>query len=62
MVLVTGATGNNGAEIVKRLVGQNVQVRAIVRNRDRASAAVSFHARDIYGLLSRHIQIYSPSR
>lgn len=38
MILVTGATGSNGTEIVKRLATRNVQVRAMVRNRDRASA------------------------
>lgn len=38
MILVTGATGNNGVEIVKRLAAQNVQVRAMVRSRARASA------------------------
>jgi uncharacterized protein YbjT (DUF2867 family) len=36
MILVTGATGSNGTEIVKRLSAQNVQVRAMVRNPDRA--------------------------
>lgn len=38
MILVSGATGSNGTEIVKRLATRNVQVRAMVRNRDRASA------------------------
>jgi uncharacterized protein YbjT (DUF2867 family) len=38
MILVTGATGNNGIEIIKRLAARNVQVRAMVRDRDRASA------------------------
>ena len=39
MILVTGATGNNGTEIVKRLAANaEVQVRAMVRNRDRAGA------------------------
>jgi uncharacterized protein YbjT (DUF2867 family) len=38
MILVTGATGNNGIEIIKRLAARNVQVRAMVRNHDRASA------------------------
>ena len=38
MILVTGATGNNGTEIVKRLAMARVQVRAMVRNRERASA------------------------
>ena len=35
-ILVTGATGSNGTEIVKRLAAQNVPVRAMVRNYDRA--------------------------
>jgi len=38
MILVTGATGNNGTEIVKRLATARVQVRAMVRNRERANA------------------------
>jgi uncharacterized protein YbjT (DUF2867 family) len=38
MILVTGATGSNGKEIVKRLTTRNVQVRPMVRNRDRTSA------------------------
>lgn len=37
MILVTGATGNNGSEIVKLLAAQNIPVRAMVRSRDRAS-------------------------
>lgn len=37
MILVTGATGSNGTEIVKRLAAKNVKVRAMVRNRERAS-------------------------
>lgn len=32
MILVTGATGNNGVEIIKRLSAQGVAVRAMVRN------------------------------
>ena len=35
-ILVTGATGSNGTEIIKRLSAQNIQVRAMVRNLDRA--------------------------
>lgn len=38
MILVTGATGSNGTEIVKRLASRNAQVRAMVRSRERASA------------------------
>lgn len=37
MILVTGATGSNGTEIIKRLASRNVQVRAMVRSRERAS-------------------------
>ncbi len=28
MILVTGATGSNATEIIKRLMGQNIQVGA----------------------------------
>ena len=38
MILVTGATGSNGREIIKHLALRNVQVRAMVRDRDRARA------------------------
>ena len=38
MILVTGATGNNGSEIVKMLAAQNIPVRAMVRDRSRAGA------------------------
>lgn len=37
MILVTGATGSNGTEVVKRLATRNVQVRAMVRDRNRAN-------------------------
>ncbi len=36
MILVTGATGSNGTEIINRLVGKNIQVRAMVRDRTKA--------------------------
>jgi uncharacterized protein YbjT (DUF2867 family) len=38
MILVTGATGNNGLEVLKRLAAQNVQAHAMVRDRNRAKA------------------------
>lgn len=38
MILVTGATGNNGSEIVKLLAAQNIPVRAMMRDRNRAGA------------------------
>lgn len=41
MILVTGATGNNGLEILKRLSLKNRPVRAMVRNRTRATLPCS---------------------
>jgi uncharacterized protein YbjT (DUF2867 family) len=41
MILVTGATGSNGSEIVKRLAAQNVPVRAMVRNCNQARAIIA---------------------
>ena len=35
MILVTGATGSNGTEILKLLAARNVRVRAMVRDRTR---------------------------
>jgi NAD(P)-dependent dehydrogenase (short-subunit alcohol dehydrogenase family) len=37
-ILVTGATGNTGSEIVKQLAAQAVSVRALVRNPAKAEA------------------------
>ncbi len=39
MLLVTGATGNNGSEIIKRLSQQNIPVRAMVRDRAKVTPA-----------------------
>ncbi len=36
MILVTGATGTNGTEVLKQLADANVAVRAMVRNPDKA--------------------------
>jgi uncharacterized protein YbjT (DUF2867 family) len=54
MILVTGATGNNGTEIVKRLAAKaQVQVRAMVRNPDRASAIALPHVEIVEGDFDR---------
>jgi len=37
MILVVGATGTNGREVVDRLVGMEVRVRALVRNPAKAA-------------------------
>jgi uncharacterized protein YbjT (DUF2867 family) len=50
MILVTGATGKNGAEIIKRLSGRRERVRAMVRRRDnilrRASVELEYMEAD----------------
>jgi uncharacterized protein YbjT (DUF2867 family) len=38
MILITGATGSNGTELVKLLASRGVPVRAMVRSRERAKA------------------------
>ena len=53
MILVTGATGSNGTEIVKRLARGQVQVRAMVRNLDRASAIALPHVEVVEGDFDR---------
>ncbi|MGC2401158.1 MAG: SDR family oxidoreductase [Acidobacteriaceae bacterium] len=39
MILITGATGKNGTEILKRLSGRKERIRAMVRRRDGITAA-----------------------
>ena len=41
MILVTGATGLNGSELVHRLSARGVHVRVLVRNTARASGLAS---------------------
>jgi uncharacterized protein YbjT (DUF2867 family) len=38
MILITCATGSNGADLIKLLVSQQVPVRAMVRSSNRAKA------------------------
>ncbi len=38
MILVTGATGRTGSEVVKELIAKGEQVRALVRDPERAEA------------------------
>ena len=37
MILITGATGNNGRELVRQLVAAGQRVRALVRNPAKAT-------------------------
>jgi len=41
VILVTGATGLNGAELVRKLSARGVAVRALVRNANGTNAAKS---------------------
>jgi uncharacterized protein YbjT (DUF2867 family) len=38
LILITGATGLNGSELVRRLSAMGIPVRALVRNREKAQA------------------------
>ena len=38
MILITGATGTNGTELIKLLAAQNIPVRAMVRHPEKAAA------------------------
>src|SRR5690349_10838940 len=40
MILVTGATGTNGVELIRRLVDAGEVVRALVRNPEKAAAVL----------------------
>ena len=53
MILVSGATGNNGTEILKRLATGDVQARAMVRNLDRASGIALPHVEVVEGDFDR---------
>ena len=41
MILITGATGNNGGEIVKQLLAAGVSPRILVRDRSKAAAKLA---------------------
>jgi uncharacterized protein YbjT (DUF2867 family) len=40
MILITGATGTNGTEIIRQLSGTGVKVRALARNPNKATAVL----------------------
>lgn len=41
MILITGATGNNGGEIVKQLLAVDALVRILVRDRQKDAAKIA---------------------
>ena len=49
MILMTGATGTVGSEVVKRLSAQGVQVRAVTRDLRKAAANPLPHVRFVQG-------------
>jgi uncharacterized protein YbjT (DUF2867 family) len=54
MILVTGATGLNGSELVRRLSAKGVPVRALVRNPDKARTISSLpHVEIVEGDMAR---------
>jgi uncharacterized protein YbjT (DUF2867 family) len=52
-ILVTGATGNVGSEVVKQLAGLSVSVRALVRDRTKAAAIEGRNVEIVEGDLSK---------
>ena len=50
MILVTGATGLNGAELVRRLSARGVAVRALVRNAAGTNAAKAAELSQLAGV------------
>jgi uncharacterized protein YbjT (DUF2867 family) len=53
MILVTGATGLNGAHIAKELAAQGVPFRALVRDRSKAAALLPRNIDIVEGDMSR---------
>lgn len=53
MILVTGATGTNGVELIRELFDRGVRVRAFVRNRQRARGLSLLGAELVEGDFSR---------
>jgi uncharacterized protein YbjT (DUF2867 family) len=49
MILITGATGTVGSEVVKRLSAQGVEVRAVTRDPRKAGANPLPHVRVVHG-------------
>ena len=43
MILITGATGTNGREVVKQLSDKGVQIRVMVRNLTASSQIRTYH-------------------
>ncbi|MFQ5600100.1 MAG: NAD(P)H-binding protein, partial [Candidatus Krumholzibacteriia bacterium] len=53
MILVTGATGTTGSEVVRQLAASRVPVRAFVRNPDKAAPLRALGVEIVVGDLDR---------
>lgn len=63
MMLVTGATGLNGRELVRRLSAQGVPLRALVRNPEKATALAALpHVEIVQGDMARPETLAEPLR
>ena len=49
MILITGATGTVGSEVVKRLSAQGIQVRAVTRDPRKVDAQRLSHVHVVHG-------------
>jgi uncharacterized protein YbjT (DUF2867 family) len=63
MIMVTGATGLNGQELVRRLSAAGVPVRALVRNRAKAQGIAALpHVEIAEGDMARRETLVAPLR
>jgi nucleoside-diphosphate-sugar epimerase len=53
MILITGATGTNGREIVKQLSDKGVKVRVMIGKRENAGLAHSSNIEYVMEILTR---------
>jgi uncharacterized protein YbjT (DUF2867 family) len=49
MILITGATGTNGQEVIKQLAAKGISVRALVRNIEKGESLKAFNVELVEG-------------
>jgi uncharacterized protein YbjT (DUF2867 family) len=62
MILITGATGTVGSEVLKRLSAQDIEVRAVTRDSRKAEANLLPLILLLWGLYIKGIQQREPLR
>ena len=55
MILITGATGTNGRELVKQLSDKGVKIRVMVRKRENANLPPSSNIEYVIGMRSKRL-------